>query len=208
MHIENGLYTLLIDSINSVDKRYRLFTYWSSQKYPSKLRERVFCYELYHQIRKKQEESAYRDIDVNGEPDKRGQERFAHITGPIPDMIIHKAGAKYANYIVLEAKCNLSGQEKNPKSGNPTGVYKDFKNLADFILTARYKYGVFLAIGVKERSLNKKFTKLAHFLCDNYPNDIETIFSALRIIRLDEQDGSMTQYLPQNSEGEYLLKQI
>ena len=101
MHIENGLYTLLIDSINSVDKRYRLFTYWSSQKYPSKLRERVFCYELYHQIRKKQEESAYRDIDVNGEPDKRGQERFAHITGPIPDMIIHKAGAKYANYLSL-----------------------------------------------------------------------------------------------------------
>lgn len=212
--IADECYSILLEGIKCVSKKHINFAYYSAKGTKTSYRERVFCYELYHQIRKIQEEHTAKgqpiNFDVNGEPDKRGQELFKTITGPIPDIIIHTAGSCENNFVVLEAKCNLRGQAKCSRNGNPTGVYKDFMNLADFIKKVQYQYGVFLTVGVKEQSLKNKFTKLAKFLCEKYPDsDIAPIFSCLRIIQLiqsDEQKYSIKQYRPRCINGECQLE--
>lgn len=66
-------------------------------------RERVYCYELYHQLR-----LALRDLPLTltGEPDKRGHSDF---TGkqPNPDFILHTPGHHGNNTAVIEVECRL-----------------------------------------------------------------------------------------------------
>ncbi len=65
-------------------------------------RERVYCYELYHQLRKRWRNA---DYCLNGEIDKRGHPDPAVIAlgHVVPDFLIHKAG-QWLNYAVMEVK--------------------------------------------------------------------------------------------------------
>jgi len=78
-------------------------------------RERVYCYELYHQLRIALSPSA---LTLTGEPDKRGHGDFEG-KKPIPDFILHSPGNHDNNKAVIEVECDP----------NKAHLTKDLKNL-------------------------------------------------------------------------------
>lgn len=76
-------------------------------------RERVYCYELYHQLRMALHDSP---LTLTGEPDKRGHPDFPNIN---PDFILHSPGRHTNNKAVVEVECRLT----------KTHLAKDLKNL-------------------------------------------------------------------------------
>ena len=78
-------------------------------------RKRVYCYELYHQLRKLIEDS---QLTLSAEPDKRGHTDF-EVKYPNPDFILHTPGVHENNNTVIEVECRL--QYKH--------LLKDFENL-------------------------------------------------------------------------------
>ena len=68
------------------------------------LRERAYCYELYHQVR-----AACGDAfghTLMGELDKRGNPAFRALTShaSVPDLLLHRPGSMEANLIAVEVK--------------------------------------------------------------------------------------------------------
>jgi hypothetical protein len=76
-------------------------------------RERVYCYELYHQLRLLLKDSP---LTLTGEPDKSGRADFPAIN---PDFIFHTPGHHHNNVAVMEVECHP----------NKSHLIKDFKNL-------------------------------------------------------------------------------
>ena len=76
-------------------------------------RERVYCYELYHQLRDALRGS---ELTLTGEPDKRGHPDFPAIN---PDFILHTPGHHRDSSAVVEVECRL-GLER---------LIKDLRNL-------------------------------------------------------------------------------
>jgi hypothetical protein len=64
-------------------------------------RERVYCYELYHQLR-----CLPLNTTVTAEPDKRGNPSFATGRAPNPDMVFHTPGNDSNNAAVIEVECS------------------------------------------------------------------------------------------------------
>ena len=64
-------------------------------------RERVYCYELYHQLR-----CLSLGTTVTAEPDKRGHPSFAAGRAPNPDMVFHMPGGDSNNAAVIEVECS------------------------------------------------------------------------------------------------------
>ena len=65
-------------------------------------RERVYCYELYHQLRLSLGD---RRFTVSAEPDKRGNPGFDKRRGPNPDLIVHLPGSNRHNIAIIEVEC-------------------------------------------------------------------------------------------------------
>lgn len=83
-------------------------------------RERVYCYELYHQLRLRwPAASPYR---LNGEIDKRAHPYFADGAAPKPDLLVHEPGTG-RNHAIFEVK-SLHGQAD--------GTVKDLDTLCRF----------------------------------------------------------------------------
>lgn len=129
-------------ALKNVDEKY-----WNvhSAEDEDFIRERVFCYELYHEMRKLQENdkggikySTFSNIDLYAEPDKRGWAKLKPDEKKNPDFIFHKK-ANSNNLIVMEVKGNENGDIK-----------KDFDTLTAFLSEKnylKYKYGIFLLYG-------------------------------------------------------------
>lgn len=115
------------------------------------IRERAFCYELYHQLRKCQEqckgeydeEKWFTRINITGEIDKRGYPLLQSKDSPNPDFVFHEMGSNAHNEIVMEVK------GRTDENYEKEIIQKDFKNLALFIGDGglRYNLGVFLLYG-------------------------------------------------------------
>jgi len=104
-------------------------------------RERVYCYELYHQIRplleSDQELSRY---TLSGEIDKAGHKIIRRY---IPDFVVHDPG-RMDNLITIEVK-SINGQLQ--------GVQKDLDTLVYFVSDeVRYQCGIYLIYGDDERA--------------------------------------------------------
>lgn len=67
-------------------------------------RERVYCYELYHQLRIALNGSG---LVLTAEPDKRGNPDFLSGKQPNPDFIFHTPGCHEDNTAVVEVECRL-----------------------------------------------------------------------------------------------------
>jgi hypothetical protein len=63
-------------------------------------RERAYCYELYHQMRKIWPETT--TYWLNGEVSKNGHPDFGP-NGPMPDFLVHRPDSR-DNYLVMEVK--------------------------------------------------------------------------------------------------------
>lgn len=100
------------------------------------VRERVFCYELYHQIRSimNTEKSIFPGAEFHAEIDKGGNSFFDKQN---PDFVLHVPGTNEYNTLVMEVKGKLD-------SHSIQGIKKDFTTLNSFIILCNYKIGVFL----------------------------------------------------------------
>lgn len=127
-------------------------------------RERVYCYELYHNIRKLwPEESEY---SLSGEVDKKNHPliRGNGLDNKKPDMLIHIPGNMGGNYLVLEVK---------PITGTKKQLKKDLKTLTAFRRHAEYERAILLFYG----SLEGEFTEVIQSLnsIEQADNELENL---------------------------------
>lgn len=107
------------------------------------VRERVFCYELYHQIRSQMKD--HHKLFLHGEIDKSGHKDFEHQDWRNPDFVFHIPGTHEYNTIVIEVKGKLSNYKSE--------IEGDFQNLLTFICKYAYALGIFILY-------NHSFTEL------------------------------------------------
>lgn len=100
-------------------------------------RERVYCYELYHQMRKNWPADC--QYFLNGELDKRAHPILRELGADHakPDLLIHTPGAMAGNYAIIEVKhSTVAG-----------GVRKDLETLDLFVRKVGYKRAIYLIYG-------------------------------------------------------------
>jgi hypothetical protein len=100
-------------------------------------RERVYCYELYHQMRKNWPVGC--TFLLNGELDKRAHPILRELGADHakPDLLIHTPGAMAGNYAIIEVKHSTAA----------TGVRKDLETLDLFVRTVGYQRAIYLIYG-------------------------------------------------------------
>lgn len=97
-------------------------------------RERVYCYELYHQMRLRWPATAYR---LNGEIDKGGHPYFRGEPGkPKPDLLVHVPGTG-DNHAVIEVKSSRASARE---------IRKDLATLTRF-MNLGYRRAIYLIYG-------------------------------------------------------------
>jgi len=101
-------------------------------------RERVYCYELYHQMRLAWPEDS--EFELSGEVDKSGHPliRGNNLDRVKPDLLIHIPGNMGGNHTVIEVK---------PINCSRAGISKDLSTLTAFRRYAEYKRAVYLFYG-------------------------------------------------------------
>jgi hypothetical protein len=107
-------------------------------------RERVYCYELYHQLREAMGETS--PYTLMGELDKRGHE----ITGgaKVPDFLFHVPGTMNGNLVVMEVK--------RIDNNNDDEISKDCEKLRKFVEEeAKYKGAIYLVFGSEGEQIDR-----------------------------------------------------
>lgn len=121
-------------------------------------RERVYCYELYHQLRN----SLPRGFPfvLAGEVDKEGHPTIHKAIGPYkPDFIVHEPGGMGSNLVVVEVK---------PSVTTGSEFREDLRHLRSFLEAAGYFAALSLVYGgMKEKRLQ------------SFARDFETLFAGL-----------------------------
>lgn len=101
-------------------------------------RERVYCYELYHQMRvrwpKRCRYSLGGEVDKSGHPLMRGN----GLDNLKPDFLIHRPRDMKSNYAVIEVK---------PANASVAGLRKDLETLSIFQQYAGYQRSLLLIYG-------------------------------------------------------------
>lgn len=118
-----------------------------------RLNERVFCYELYHQLSLVIQTSQLskltpRKIKLHGELSKG---TYPYFPNESPDFLIHKPKTNSFNLIVIQVKPNLYCFDK---------VIADFEKLCRFIRDNFYKLGIFIVYDSSFSQLQTKFEQL------------------------------------------------
>ena len=117
-------------------------------------RERVYCYELYHQMRCLWSRFHNPDkLTLTAEVDKRGHKHFIGtlLDSKIPDVLVHVAGNMQNNHAVVEVKTAKATREK---------LSEDLIKLNDFMSMASgaYRHGILLIFGasngIKEKVID------------------------------------------------------
>lgn len=102
------------------------------------VRERVFCYELYYQIRSIM--TLGQKLSLNGEIDKQSHKDFDKRDRKNPDFVFHVPGTHGSNALVVEVKGRLIDSRGRPLKS----IRKDFESIQLFINKYNYRAGVFI----------------------------------------------------------------
>ena len=124
---------------------------------PPVYRERVYCYELYHQMRKRWPDTDATRYTLNGEVDKNAhlELQTLGVRGQKPDLLVHRPGhmGGFDNYAIIEVK---------HADVNAVGIAKDLKTLSLFINNVGYKRAIYLIYGTtKDEPLVRRVLKRA-----------------------------------------------
>jgi hypothetical protein len=108
-------------------------------------RERVYCYELYHQLRMLLEaDPLFRSYALSGEVDKSGH---PIIRLCVPDFVLHAPGNMRSNLVVMEVK-SINARR--------AGIEEDITKLSYFTSDeVGYECGIELVYGDDEAELEK-----------------------------------------------------
>lgn len=109
------------------------------------VRERVFCYEFYHQLRVVLGND--QKLTLNGEIDKRGHTDFKEEDRKNPDFVFHIPGGHDGNTLILEVKGKLDIDD----------IIKDFDTITTFVSSYNYQAGVFFLYNHTLEELLEKF---------------------------------------------------
>jgi len=103
-------------------------------------RERVYSYELYHQLRAlMDEDERFAQYALSGEIDKQGHPIIRRCA---PDLVFHSPGTMDSNLVVIEVKAVNAALD---------GILKDFANLGYFVSRdVNYQLGIELVYGDDE----------------------------------------------------------
>ena len=108
-------------------------------------RERVYCYELYHQLRNALGDDfpykLYGEVDKSGHPVIRGEKK--------PDFIVHEPGKMNRNLVVIEVK-PITVKDYIGR------LVEDLKTLQSFIDEAKYYRAIMLVYGDGKQELPKR----------------------------------------------------
>ena len=107
-------------------------------------RERVYCYELYHQMRRLRPKKC--DFVLNGEVDKQQHPYFVDHRYPKPDFLVHVPGTD-ENYVVIEVKARVAV---------PDDIRKDIATLIQFRVW--YQRAVYLIYGIDPEEARERIT--------------------------------------------------
>jgi hypothetical protein len=116
-------------------------------------RERVYCYELYHQMRMLWPANC--SYYLNGELDKAAHPIFTKlgVRPSKPDLLVHTPGYMTGNHAVIEVK--FAGTSNR-------NIRKDIKTLSTFMNRAGYERAIYLIYGdVDADRLINRVTKVA-----------------------------------------------
>lgn len=107
-------------------------------------RERVYCYELYHQMRIRWPEDS--PFYLNGEVDKTSHPILSGLGANKlkPDLLVHQPGDMAGNYAIIEVKRQ---ETRNP------GIKKDLRTLSLFTQQVGYQKAIYLIYGHNADSL-------------------------------------------------------
>jgi hypothetical protein len=115
-------------------------------------RERVYCYELYHQMRLLwPANTLYR---LNGELDKAAHPilRTLNADHAKPDLLVNQPGNMNHNHAVIEVK-------RSP--ANTDGIRKDLNTLCLFINKVRYQRAIYIVFGHEADATMARIQELA-----------------------------------------------
>jgi len=122
-------------------------------------RERVYCYELYHQMRRNWPSGT--QFFLNAEIDKRAHPILKDLGADQskPDLLVHRPGDMAGNYAIIEVK----------HSTVRAGVRKDLETLDLFVRKVGYRRAIYLIYGseanddgvAKIESVANEFPELA-----------------------------------------------
>lgn len=114
-------------------------------------RERVYCYELYHQLRQNwPREGGYllnAEVDKSGHPVVQGE----GVTNTKPDFLVHCPGSM-DNVLVMEVK---------PVNATLDGIRKDFRTLIGYLDYVGYQEAYLLFYGEIDREELSQRLRLA-----------------------------------------------
>lgn len=152
---------IITEALNHVEDQY--YNLETTYEPTGIVRERVFCYELYHQIRCIQTKQNETRLSLNGEIDKRGHLEFDKDDQKNPDFVFHIPGKMLDNTFVIEIKGSIK------TSSYVDACVKDFQTLELFVHKYKYKMGIFILynhtlaefITVINKKLYKKFFSLS-----------------------------------------------
>lgn len=100
-------------------------------------RERVYCYELYHQMRRRWPDACV--YSLNGEVDKRSHATMVPLVGAVkPDFLVHTPGNMDGNHAVIEVKS---------QAADGPGIRKDIATLSNFVAHGGYGRAIYLIYG-------------------------------------------------------------
>lgn len=138
----NQLLIILVESIEAIEEKYINFSVAGREETIE--RERIYCSELYHQLRNRFDMI---DYEVNNEPNKIKHPIIEELCGAVdPDLIIHRPG-------LMGEEDNLAVIEVKRSTGDLTkGILKDI-NTINCMTTIENGYygGIILVYG----NLNK-----------------------------------------------------
>lgn len=172
---------IIKDSLKKVEDDYYLIRTTADPI----VRERVFCYELYHQMRKIIEK-----IEVeSGEPiaqklhaeiDKSGHPNFSEGDQKNPDFVFHLPGSFKHNTLICEIKGKLS----------KSGMEKDLLTIMKFIKNYSYERGLYIFYGL---SFDKVENKLLEVISEMDISEYEYTLKNINILSIESSKDSLKE---------------
>ena len=148
----NDFYKILENATSKIDDCYfKTFITDKTKIQKHIYRERVYCYELYHQMRKQWPDDNV--LKLNGEFDKSGSQLFSGsiLKNAKPDFLVHVAGDIKNNYAAMEVK---------PCTASRKSLEIDLNKLSEIQLMAKFKLVIYLIFGDKAECKAKESHKI------------------------------------------------
>lgn len=126
-------------------------------------RERVYCYELYHQMRLRWPDDT--EFYLNGEIDKAAHPILRKLGADYakPDLLIHKPGYMKGNHAIIEVKSARA---------STAGIRKDLRTLSLYVSKVGYQRAIYLIYGYETNAIVERILCVAEEFPESVPIEL------------------------------------